>query len=83
VEMVREIGTSLGVGIASIVNAFNPCILVLGGGVIEGMPELVPIAEAVARERALAAAARSLIVRQAALHGFAGTIGAAAWARRR
>ena len=81
-RLVRETGEALGVGVASIANAFNPCMVILGGGVIEGMPELVGMAEAEARRRALAAALHSLEVVKAGLGKHAGTVGAATWARR-
>ena len=81
-RLVREVGEALGVGVASIVNAFNPCLVILGGGVIEGIPQLVEIAEAEARRRALEASLRSLRVVKAELGGHAGAVGAALWARR-
>ena len=81
-RLMRETGEALGVGVASIANAFNPCKVILGGGVIEGMPELVGMAEAEARCRALEAALRSLEVVRAGLGQHAGTVGAAMWARR-
>ena len=39
--LVEETGRYLAAGVVSIVNAFNPCVMVLGGGVIEGIPELI------------------------------------------
>ena len=81
-RLMREAGEALGVGIGTVANAFNPCRVILGGGVIEGMPELVGIAEAEARTRALDAAVRSLEVVKAGLGKHAGTVGAAMWARR-
>jgi glucokinase len=80
--LMRETGEALGVGVASIANAFNPCVVILGGGVIEGMPELVGMAEAEARRRALEAALHRLEVVRAGLGRHAGTVGAAMWARR-
>lgn len=80
-RLVRETGEALGVGIASIANAFNPCLVILGGGVIEGLPQLLDMAEDEARARALDAATRSLRIVKAGLGRHAGTIGAAAWAR--
>ena len=41
-EIMDEVSNALAAGITSLVNAFNPCHIVLGGGIIEGMPELVP-----------------------------------------
>ncbi len=82
VRLMRETGEALGVGVASIANAINPCMVILGGGVIEGMPELVGMAEAEARHRALEAALHPFEVVRAGLGGHAGTVGAAMWARR-
>ena len=45
-RLVTETGDALSVGIASLVNAFNPCLVVLGGGVVEGLPELVEMFKA-------------------------------------
>jgi glucokinase len=80
-RLVRETGEALGVGVASIANTFNPCKVILGGGVLEGMPELLEMAEAEARHRALDAALRPLEVVKAGLGGHSGTVGAAMWAR--
>jgi glucokinase len=63
------------------VNAFNPCLVILGGGVVEGWAGLVErVAEAV-RRRALPSPAGRVRVVRAQLGGQAGVIGAAAWAR--
>lgn len=51
-RLVWETGEALGVGVASIANAFNPCLAILGGGVIDGMPQLVDLAAEEARRRA-------------------------------
>ena len=80
-RLVQETGVALGVGIASIANAFNPCLVILGGGVVEGLPELVDIAQQETRSRALDAALRSLRIVRPSLGRHAGTIGAAVWAR--
>jgi glucokinase len=63
-----------------IVNAFNPCRLILGGGVVEGFPELVEQVEKGVRQRALEAATAKLEVMRAYLGKDAGVIGAAAFA---
>ncbi len=81
-EIVRDTAFALAAGIAAIANIFNPCVLVLGGSIIEGTPSLAKLAEEFARERILPVALRSLRVRRAQLDSLAGTIGAAAWARR-
>jgi glucokinase len=41
--LVEDTGKYLAAGVVSIVNVFNPCVLVLGGGVVEGIPELIQI----------------------------------------
>ena len=82
-RLVAESGEALAVGVASIVNAFNPCVVILGGGVIEGLPELVQTVKEGVLQRALAAAAEQVSIVKAALGGHAGVIGAAAMARER
>lgn len=79
-QILRNAGEALGIGIASVVNAFNPCMIVLGGGVVAGMPEWIEVASQAVRSRALAANAAAVRVLPAALGPHAGTIGAAAWA---
>lgn len=80
-NLVEEIGQALGAGVASIANAFNPCLLILGGGVVEGLPELVDFAQREVRDRALDAALRPLRILKPQLGRHAGAVGAAAWAR--
>jgi glucokinase len=80
-QLVRETGEALGAGAASIVNGFNPALLILGGGVVEGLPELVGIVEETVRRRALPAAADRLRIVRPQLGTHAGEIGAASWAR--
>jgi glucokinase len=79
--LVAEIGTALGVGLASVADALNPELLILGGGIVEGMPDLVEIAEQELRRRALAAALQPLRVVRSELGADAGVIGAALFAR--
>lgn len=80
-RLVEETGRYLAAGAVSIVNAFNPCRLVLGGGVIEGIPELVEKVEEFTRKRALGAAVEKLEILRAAMGGNAGVIGAAVLAQ--
>jgi glucokinase len=65
-------------GAISLVNAFNPCRLIFGGGMLQGMPGLLTAVEKGVRERALAPATSSLKVLRAALGEDSGVIGAAA-----
>jgi glucokinase len=81
--LVDEVAVALIAGVVTMVNAFNPCRLIFGGGVIEGLPELVERVAQGVRERALAAAGEPLQVLPAQLHGDAGVVGAAALAMRK
>jgi glucokinase len=69
-------------GAVSIVNAFNPSRLILGGGVIEGLPDLVDQIDQGVRKRALPAATKPLQILRAELGNDAGVVGAAALAIR-
>ncbi|MDR3569152.1 MAG: ROK family protein [Syntrophobacteraceae bacterium] len=71
---------ALGAGVATLVNAINPCMIILGGGIAEGMPELLSRVESEVRGSALPAATSRLVFRAAELGNQAGIIGAAALA---
>jgi len=79
--LVKETGQYLAAGVVSIVNAFNPCLVVLGGGVIEGIPELVPMVKEITQNSALEASVENLKIVKTALGGDAGVMGAAALAQ--
>jgi glucokinase len=81
-HLVDKVTQALIAGCASLVNAFNPCRLILGGGVIEGLPELLDRIDHGIRQKALSAATRSLQVLPSQLKSDAGVIGAAALAIR-
>ena len=68
-------------GGVSIVHAFNPRCLVLGGGLLEGFPHWVPQLEQALHRFVLPIAGQRLSVRRAMLEQ-AGGIGAALYARR-
>jgi glucokinase len=82
-RIVEETANFLAAGVVGIVNAFNPCLLVLGGGVIQGSPMYLPMVERAVRINALEAALEGLLIVTAALGNKAGVIGAAALARHR
>ncbi len=82
-RLIENVVQALIAGCVSVVNAFNPCRLVLGGGVIEGSPELVERIDQGVRQRALSAARQSLQILPAQLKGDAGVIGAAVLAMQR
>ncbi len=79
-RLIRETAKYLGAGLTGIINVFNPCVLVLGGGVIEGIPALVGMVERIVRHSALEPAVENLKIVKAALGGSAGVVGAAALA---
>ena len=79
--LVEETGRYLAAGVISIVNAFNPCLVVLGGGVVEGIPDLVPMVNENTLNSALEANVEKLKIVKAALGGNAGVIGAATLAQ--
>ncbi|MCZ7535068.1 MAG: ROK family protein [Acidimicrobiia bacterium] len=79
VEVVREAGRWLGVGLTSLVNAFDPELVVVGGGVTDAVGHImIPEATEVMTSRLIGAALRRppRVVR-AALGDDAGMIGAA------
>jgi len=80
-RLVEETAQYLAAGVVGIVNAFNPCLLILGGGVIQGLPEYIPLIERSVRANALETAVEHLRIVTAALGNKAGVIGAAALAR--
>jgi len=81
-HLMDEAALALIAGAVGLVNAFNPCRLILGGGVIEGMPELVDRIGKGIHQRALAAAGAPLQVLPSQLGNDAGVIGAAILAMR-
>lgn len=81
-RLVDEVARALIAGTVSLVNAFNPCRLILGGGVMQGLPELTGRIEAGIRHSALNSATENLEVLPAMLVGVAGVVGAATLAIR-
>ena len=79
--IVAETVRYLAAGLVGIVNAFNPCVLVLGGGVIHGLPEYASMVEHIVRLNALEAAVKDLRIVTSVLGNTAGVIGAATLAR--
>jgi glucokinase len=80
-RLIEETGHYLAAGLVGIVNALNPSVLILGGGVVEGLPELIQVLDFEVRARALKAAVEELRIVKSALGDKAGVIGAAALAR--
>jgi glucokinase len=75
--IVEETFDRLTAGLVSIVNAIDPQMIVLGGGVMEGFPSMfAPIRRAV-RARGLRAAVKDLRIVPAGLGGSSGIVGSA------
>jgi glucokinase len=83
-DIVCHAARWLGVGIGTVVNLLAPDVVVLGGGLVEAMPDLIlHEAEAAARASVMPAFVEGFRVVPAALGDDATALGAAAWARRR
>jgi glucokinase len=80
-EAITTIGERLGVGLASLVNIFNPQVVVVGGGVSAAGELLLAPARQVVRERALPPARDEVRIESAAFGAEAGLVGAALAAR--
>ena len=80
-QIVKDTAEYLAAGLVGIVNAFNPCLIILGGGVIHGLPEYASMANRLVCNGALEAALVDLRIVTAALGNKAGVIGAAALSR--
>jgi len=76
-QLMNDVVRALVAGSVSLVHAFNPSSLILGGGVVEGAPELVRrVAEGVLQQ-AFAASTRGLQILPSKLKENAGIVGAA------
>jgi glucokinase len=80
-DAITTIGERLGVGLASLVNIFNPQVVVIGGGVSAAGELLLAPARQVVRERALRPARDEVRIESAAFGAEAGLVGAALAAR--
>ncbi len=80
-DAMETVGRALGVGLASLVNVFNPEVIVIGGGVIAAGEMLLEPARRELRERALVPARDAVRIVAAAFGDEAGMIGAALMAR--
>ncbi|MEM4408439.1 MAG: ROK family protein [Candidatus Caldarchaeum sp.] len=80
-ELISSTMEYLASGMVSVVHMLNPECLILGGGVIEGLKELVGWLEAMVKEKAIRPSTKHLRIVKAMLGGEAGVIGAAQMAR--
>ncbi len=80
--IVREAAQWIGVGIAGVINLMAPDVVLLGGGLVEAMPDMFREAvETSARARVMSAYSSIFKVTVATLGDDATVTGAAAWAR--
>jgi glucokinase len=74
---VTQAARYCGLGIASIINFYNPERIILGGGVIEAIDLYFDVAKEAARRRVIRPATRKLDIVKTELGDYAGIIGAA------
>lgn len=82
-RIVREAAGWVGVGVAAVVNLLAPDKIVLGGGLVDAMPEIyLEEVEATARRRAMRSYQDTFKIVVAKLGDSAAITGAAAWAEK-
>ncbi|MEW4489310.1 ROK family protein [Thalassoglobus sp. JC818] len=80
-EIILEAARYIGIAVASAINLIGPDIVVLGGGLVEAMPDLfIPQVFKAANKRVMPAYRDSFTVVPAKLEDDAGVLGAALWA---
>jgi glucokinase-like ROK family protein len=77
-EVLQAAGRRVGLMLASIVNFFNPSLVVVGGGVAQSGDVLLAAIREVVYGRGLPLATRDLVVARSSLGSLAGVIGASA-----
>lgn len=77
-DALQEVGRYLGIGIANLVNAFNPSLVVLGGVLSLAGPYILPRAQQEVEARALAASRRGVGIMLSAFRFDACVMGGAA-----
>jgi predicted NBD/HSP70 family sugar kinase len=78
VELLQAAGRRIGLMLASVVNFFNPSLVVLGGGVAQSGDVLLAAIREVVYGRGLPLATRDLLIQRSSLGSLAGVIGASA-----
>jgi glucokinase-like ROK family protein len=77
-ELLQRSGHLVGAMLASVVNFFNPSLIVIGGGVASAGDQLLAAVREAVYRRSLPLATRDLLIVPSALGGRAGIVGAAA-----
>ncbi len=78
VDILQSAGRHVGAMLASIVNFFNPSLIVLGGGVSRSGDQLLAAIRETVYGRSLPLATRDLVIQRSSLGDRAGVIGASA-----
>ncbi len=76
VGMLTDAGHRVGLTLASVVNFFNPSLIVVGGGVAQSGDQLLAAIRETVYRRSLPLATRELLVKRSSLGALAGVIGA-------
>ena len=76
VVLLQEAGRRVGSMLASVVNFFNPSLIVIGGGVANSPDTLLASIRETVYRRSLPLATRELLIQRSSLGGLAGVIGA-------
>ncbi len=76
--MLQDAARLVGSMLASIVNFFNPSLIVIGGGVANSPDLLLAVIRETIYRRSLPLATRDLLIQPSSLGGLAGVIGASA-----
>jgi glucokinase-like ROK family protein len=76
VALLQSAGRRVGAMLASVVNFFNPSLIVIGGGVANSPDQLLAAIRETVYRRSLPLATRDLLIQRSSLGGLAGVIGA-------
>lgn len=80
ISVLKETGRIIGVGLTNVVNIFNPKLIILGGGVMEGDKVILAAARAEVKKHALIPNRDTVKIVPSVLGNKAGLLGAAALA---
>jgi predicted NBD/HSP70 family sugar kinase len=78
VALLQAAGRRIGSTLASVVNFFNPSLIIIGGGVVLSGDQLLASVRETVLRRSLPLATRDLLIQRSSLGGLAGVIGASA-----
>jgi glucokinase-like ROK family protein len=76
INLLQHAGHRVGLMLASVVNFFNPSLIVVGGGVAQSGDQLLAAIRETVYRRSLPLATRDLVVQRSSLGALAGVVGA-------